>query len=240
MADRRQAGRAANSTQQPLTLGEFVRREMPHLQIVSMSQPEPEFAGHNVIAATRDVDAARAVVLELEALEADDAKLGFVVLSKDGSPDVAAGRADPEGVTKMVASRVVLGGVLGALAGALIIGGAVALFDRGSTALIAAIGGAFFGGVFGAVWVVFAGMGGSDAYRQSFVAPEVSDVCIVSLHTNDASQAASGRERLATREWITIVDVDVNGATRGRRGDGPASKYRHQAHRSAAGEQTGY
>lgn len=214
MADPRHEYRAANPTTRPLMLGEFVRREMPHLQIVSMSQPEPEFASHNVVAATRDVDDARAVVLELEALEADDAKLGFVVLSKEGSTDVVDGGADPEGVTKMVASRVVVGGALGALAGALIIGAAVALFDRGSTALIAAIGGAFFGGVFGAIWVVFAGMGGSDAYRQSFIAPDLTDVCVVSLHTNDASQAANGRERLATRQWITIVDVDVNGTTR--------------------------
>jgi hypothetical protein len=202
---------AAEPTPPPLMLGDFVRREMPNLRIVSMSQPEPEFASHNVVAATRDVDVARKVVLELEALEADDAKLGFVVLSKEGSTDVVGGGADPEGVTKMVASRVVVGGVLGALAGALIIGGAVALFDRGSTAFIAAIGGAFFGGVFGAVWVVFAGMGGSDAYRQSFIAPELTDVCIVSLHTNDARQAANGHERLATRQWITIVDVDANG-----------------------------
>jgi hypothetical protein len=228
MVDRRQDGRVANPTPRPLTLGEFVRREMPQLQIVSMSQPEPEFASHNVVAATRDVDAARAVVLELEALEADDAKLGLVVLSKDGSPDVVDGGADPEGVTKMIASRVVIGATLGALAGALLIGGAVALFDRGATALIAAIGGAFFGGVFGAVWVVFAGMGGSDAYRQSFIAPELSDVCVVSLHTNDASQAANGRERLATREWITIVDVDVNGTARGRRGDRQGPSYRRR------------
>ena len=110
--------------QQRLTLGDFVRREVPHLRIASMSQPEPELARHNVVAATRDIDAARSAVLALEALEADDAKLGLVVLSTDGEADLVDGRADPEGVTRMVASRTLAGGTLGAVAGALLIGGA--------------------------------------------------------------------------------------------------------------------
>ncbi len=91
------------------------------------------------------------------------------------------------------------GGAIGALVGALLIGGATALFASGSTALVAALSGAFFGGVAGAIWVVFAKMGGSDAYRQSFVAPELTDVCIVSLHTDDAQEAADARDRLAAR-----------------------------------------
>lgn len=194
-----------------VTLGEFVRRELPHLHIASISQPEPEFARHNVVAATQDVDAARAAVVELEALEADDAKLGFVVLASAAAPDSDVGRADPERVTRTVATRALVGGSIGALAGALIIGGATALFASGSTALVAALSGAFFGGVAGAIWVVFAKMGGSDAYRQSFVAPELTDVCIVSLHTDDAQEAADARDRLAARSWLTIVDVDSNG-----------------------------
>jgi hypothetical protein len=197
-----------------LTLGEFVRREVPHLRIASISQPEPEFARHNVVAATRDIDAARTAVLELEALEADDARLGFVVLSTDGGPDVVDGGADPEGVTGMVAPRIVAGGVFGAVAGALLIGGATALFAGGMTAVVAAVGGALIGGVFGAIWVVFAGMGGSDAYRQSFIAPELTEVCLVSLHTDDADEAAQGRDRLAARQWLTIIDVDGNGTPR--------------------------
>jgi hypothetical protein len=201
---------------QRLTLGEFVRREVPHLRIASMSQPEPELARHNVVAATRDIDAARSAVLALEALEADDAKLGLVVLSTDGEADLVDGRADPEGVTRMVASRTLAGGALGAVVGALLIGSAIALFAEASasTAIVAAIGGAAIGGVFGAIWVVFAGMGGSDAYRQSFIAPELTDVCIVSLHTDDPREAARGRERLAGRPWLTIVEIDANGSQR--------------------------
>ena len=65
--------------------------------------------------------------------------------------------------------------------------------------------------MFGAIWVVFAKMGGSDAYRQSFVPPELTDVCIVSLHTDDAQEAADGRVRLAGSSWLTIVDVDSDG-----------------------------
>ncbi len=185
-----------------VTLGEFVRRELPHLHIASISQPEPELARHNVVAATQDVDAARAAVLQLEALEADDAKLGFVVLSAGGTPDSVAGGADPERVTRTVAIPG-FGGRRDRGAGrSVALGGATALFAEGSTALVAALGGAFIGGVFGAIWVVFARMGGSDAYRQSFVAPELTDVCIVSLHTDDAREAvdadvSAGRQFVA-------------------------------------------
>ena len=98
-----------------LTLGEFVRRELPHLHIASISQPEPELARHNVVAATQDIEVARKAVLELEALEADDAKLGFVVLSAGGAPDTGDGRADPERVTRTVATRALVGGAIGAL-----------------------------------------------------------------------------------------------------------------------------
>jgi hypothetical protein len=196
-----------------MTLSEFVRREIPHLHIASISQPEPELAIHNVVAVTDDIGTARAAVLELEALEADDAKLGLVVLSTDGEADLVDGRADPEGVTKMVASRTLAGGAIGALVGALLIGGATLLLadPEASTAFVAAFGGALLGGVFGSIWVVFAGMGGSDAYRQTFIAPELTEVCVVSLHTDDPDRAANGRDRLARGQWLKIVDVDVNG-----------------------------
>jgi hypothetical protein len=217
MADRTYRTHRTHNTPRRLTLGEFVRRELPHLDIASISQPEPELARHNVVAATDDIEAARSAVLELEALEADDAKLGFVTLSTAGGADVVDGRADPEGFTGMVASRTLVGGALGAIGGALLIGGVTALLVGGSTALVAAIGGALIGGVFGATWVVFAGMGGSDAYRQSFIAPEVTDVCIVSLHTDDAAEAADGHNRLAGSQWLTIVEVDANGMMRSMR-----------------------
>ena len=203
-----------------VALGEFVRRRLPDLRVVSMSQPEPIFARHNVVAVTSDVDAARKAVVELEGLHVDDATklgmptLGLVVLSKDGQGDIVDGRADPEGLTGMVASRVLVGGAIGAVVGALVIGLVTALLSEASTAVVAAVGGALVGGTFGAIWVVFAGMGGSDAYRQTFIAPELSDVCLVSLHSDDAGQVARARERLAEREWIKMVDVDASGETR--------------------------
>jgi hypothetical protein len=113
----------------------------------------------------------------------------------------------------MVASRLLVGAVLGAVAGAVVAGAATALFAAGAV-LVAAFGGASLGGAFGAIWMVFAGMGGSDAYRQTFIAPDIADVCIVSLHTDDADEAANGRARLATRSWLTVFEVDADGATR--------------------------
>jgi hypothetical protein len=36
----------------------------------------------------------------------------------------------------------------------------------------------------------------------------------VSLHTDDPHEAARGRERLAGRPWLTIVEIDANGSQR--------------------------
>ena len=131
-----------------VTLGEFVRRELPHLHIASISQPEPELARHNVVAATQDIDAARAAVLELEALEADDAKLGFVVLvGRQARPTATSDAPTPSASPGRWQPGPWSGGAIGALVGALLIGGATALFASGSTALVAALSGAFFGGV---------------------------------------------------------------------------------------------
>jgi hypothetical protein len=203
---------SSKPTTRGLTLGEYVQRLNPQMHLVSVSQPDPRLARHNVLAVTGDVEAARKAVLELEALEADDAKLGLAVLSRSGEADVVDGRVDPEGVTRMVGSRILVGGALGVLVGALLIGGMAALFASDS-ALVLAIAGAVLGGVFGATGVVFAGMGGSDAYRQSFIAPEVTQLCVVSLHTDDVERAGEGRSRMGAREWNTMIDVDANGLT---------------------------
>jgi hypothetical protein len=207
MADRaRITSRASGAS---LTMSEFVRREMPHLRVVSMSQPEPVFASHNVVAVARDIDSARAAVVDLEGLEDDDARVGLVVLSNGGVP--RDDEADPEHVTGMVASRVVRGALIGALIGVVVVAGIAALFTSMSTALLTSLGGAAVGGVAGAVFTVFSRMGGSDAYRQSFVAPELTDACIVSLHTNSETEAERGHERLGAR-GLEVVAVDAAGA----------------------------
>ena len=76
--------------------------------------------------------------------------------------------------------------------------------------------GALAGGVLGAIISVFAGLGGSDAYQETFVSPEGMQVVLVSLHTNDRDEARHGRKRLSSRSWADLFDVDANGKTRHR------------------------
>ena len=74
--------------------------------------------------------------------------------------------------------------------------------------------GAFAGSVLGAIASVFAGMGGSDAYRQTFLPRSTSQICVVSLHTNDRKEADLARDRLAARTWDGLLDVDARGRAR--------------------------
>ena len=62
--------------------------------------------------------------------------------------------------------------------------------------------------VFGAIWLTFAGFGGSDAYRQTFVDEAASELTIVSVHTDDPDEAAAARKRLAGDPELTILSVD--------------------------------
>jgi hypothetical protein len=62
--------------------------------------------------------------------------------------------------------------------------------------------------VFGAIWFAFARLGGSDAYRQTFVDKAASDLTIVSLHTDDAGEAATARSRLEGLDCVTVITVD--------------------------------
>ena len=105
--------------------------------------------------------------------------------------------SDPEGVTADIAPRTLKGAVIGAVIGAAIVGGAAALIAGGAAGLAAAAGGALFGGAIGAIWAAFVRMGGSDAYRQTFVEPSPSELVLVSLHTANSDTAERGRELLA-------------------------------------------
>jgi len=198
-----------------MTLREFAEQEFRGLDIVSVSQPEPVLLDRNVMAVTDDVQLARQAVLDLEALEVDDARLGLVVLepAHRWGPEWKEGKADIEGATRPV-TRAPIGAVTGAILGALLIGGLAAILGNGSTGMVGMIVGAVAGSVLGAIIAVFAGLGGSDAYRETFVAPEESHVCLVSLHTNDRDEASAARKRLSGRSWSDLFDVDAKGKAR--------------------------
>ena len=194
------------------TLSDVARQLAPHLRIISASQPSPSLQTHNVIAVADSAELAREAVLALESIEHDDEQLGTVVMSAtDPDEQSDAPRPDPEGVARHVAPRILIGGVLGAIAGAIVVATGAYLFDaRGWEIGGAAIAGAMLFAVFGAIWVVFAGLGGSDAYRQTFVDDRVRHLTLVSVHTDDAAEAAAARDHLRKTK-VRVIDVDRYG-----------------------------
>lgn len=200
-------------------LDDLAARVAPDLHIVSVSHPGPVFREHNLIAVTEHEDVARELVVALESDMDDDAGIGVVVLSahSDAGPDHPEGHhgVDPERVTGQAARRIALGGSIGAVVGAVLIGGLTALFTAGMGPIVAAaVGAAFVGFVWGATYVTFAKLGGSDAYRQTFLPPEVVDVAFVSLHTDRPYVLERARERFADHhrdDGVRLVEVDRSG-----------------------------
>src|SRR6187200_1924622 len=96
----------------------LVRQWAPHLHVVSVSNPEPHLQSSNVVATTSDAQAARAAVLELEGEKFQEAQIGLVVLGP--TPPEAEDRegVDPEGITRAVVPRAVVGGAIGSAVGA--------------------------------------------------------------------------------------------------------------------------
>lgn len=193
-------------------LTSLVRQWAPHLQIVSVSQPEPHLERFNVVATTSDADGARAAVVDLEAEEIDDARIGLVVLGSPTDEDEPTG-VDPEGLGRTVAARILAGGAIGAVVGG-VVGAAVGALSGGTAPVIlgAALGGAVLLAVLGAIWAAFRGFGGSDAYRQTFVDDAVSELNVVSLHTDDEAEANRALDRLAKHPDLDVRLLDARGA----------------------------
>jgi hypothetical protein len=200
------------------SLNDAARRLAPHLRIISASRPTPVLRDHNVLVLARDAETARHAVLALESVEHADERLGTVVMGaipgqserltfdEAGDP---VGRVDPEGVGHQVMPRVLLGGLVGGVVGAVVVGlGALLLGATGWRLAGAAAAGAMLCCIFGAIWYTFAGLGGSDAYRQTFVDESASNLTIVSLHTDDEAEAAAARSRLERVDEIAVITLD--------------------------------
>ena len=189
----------------------------PDLVVVSTSNPEPVLQRYNVVGLFDATEEARKAVVALEGLERDDAAIGVTVLG-DGERHHAVAepeKIDPEGVTRDVMPRAVVGGIIGGLVGAVVVGVVAGVIAGGAAAIGGAIGGLLLGAPIGAVWGAFVRMGGSDAYRQTFVPPQRHDVTLVSLHTNDEGEAAAAFDRLAQADSRDLLILDSEGhATR--------------------------
>jgi hypothetical protein len=198
------------------TLNDVARQLAPHLRIISSSQPAPPLRSHNVIALAETAELGRRAVLALEPVEPDDEHLGTVVMGTT-APDstVSQPGPDPEGVARQLAPRIVAGALLGAIVGSVVIGaGAFLVGARGGEVVGAAVAGAMLVSVFGVVWLTFAGMGGSDAYRQTFVDDHATYLTLVSVHTDDPDEAAAAHDRLRKTK-LRVIDVDRFGHVSG-------------------------
>jgi len=178
----------------------------PSMTVVSTSNPEPSLQTLNIVAVYRAENDARNAVLGLESIEAADGSVGLTVLGPQGertpqrtpNDDATIRGLDPEGVAADIAPRALKGAVIGAVVGAVLVGGAAALIADDSAALIGGVlGGLLLGAAIGAIWGAFLRMGGSDAYRQTFVEPSTAELMLVSLHTADTVTAERARQILA-------------------------------------------
>lgn len=187
---------------------------------MSVSNPEPHLERLNVVATTAEKEVARTAVLELEAEEIDDARIGLVVLGPPTDEAETQG-VDPEGVGRAILPRILLGGALGVAVGAGA-GAIVAAVAGAQPAFVvaAALAGAAIVGVIGAIWATFPRLGASDAYRQTFVDDELDELNIVSLHTDDPSEAERAIARLSSHPELAVRLLDADGAAVPRREGG--------------------
>lgn len=150
------------------------------------------------------------MVLELESMSDDDNEVGesdsIIGVVVMGSGETVSEGVDPEGVSRWLGPRIIGGLVLGAVIGAVVGGGVAAAFD--GPVVGAALGGAFLLAIFVAIWLTFAKLGGSEAYRQTFVESHVREFTVVSLHTDDAARADEAFERLGQHPDVTVVLFD--------------------------------
>lgn len=170
----------------------------------------------NVIAVVASAERARRLVLALESIEklTSDDRIGVVVMTGGAAgDDHDEGRpVDTAGATAGMGSSIAVGGAIGAaVGGALGVGLGLVVDDIGVAA--PALGGAALLGAFGALWASFARMGGSDAYRQTFVPPNARELSLVTFHTDDVTRADDAFDRLnaaADGDEVMMLDSTLS------------------------------
>jgi len=155
-------------------------------------------AAHNVVAAFAGLEPAREAVLKLER----DGVAADAIALLGARTDPESDEIDDPRAEADLPTRVVTGAATGA-AGAGAIGALSALVIPGIGPVVAAgiwaVAGATAGGVIGGV----SGMGGSEAWRQTFTAVESGNVA-VGVHSNDPEVVDRGYEILADLDPLAI------------------------------------
>jgi hypothetical protein len=209
-----------NEPSQSVTLSEWARRREPQLHISAKSEPEPVLLAHNLVAAVHDPDASRELLRKWERIQPAAAGVGFVAMSSvpqaDGRPSYeepgpTRAEGDPQKVTGHAARRILRGAIPGGVIGAIVVGVIAAiLMPDGGNVLGAALGGAAFGFIAGAVISVVAGSGWGEAYKESFVKPEDTVVTYASIHSDDLELIRKAA-KAADVPGGTMLSVDRTG-----------------------------
>lgn len=200
----------------PIAMTEWARRQAPHLDVVSSSVPEPLLLTHNLVAVGSRPEQVRDVLLAWERIEPADGAVGTVALGV--APDRPAelerpSGVDPEGVTTHLATRAVQGGLPGALIGAVVVAAIVLALDGWSGLVIgAALGGAAFGFVPGAVFAYTRGTGWGRAYRDAFVDRQATEVVFASIHSDDRARIDDARSAAGSPDGVRLIRVSADGS----------------------------
>ena len=214
------------TTSASITLSDWARSRDPGLHVSARSEPEPVLLAHNLIAIVHEPHVSRELLRKWERIQPAAAGVGFVAMSRsprpDGSPpytrpapvdraEADRAEADPQKVTGHAARRIVRGALPGGLLGAVVIGVIAAILaPDGGNVTAAALAGAAIGFVAGAVFSFVAGSGWSEAYKESFVEPDTTELTYASIHSDDIDlvrQAAN----VADMPGGTLVCVDRAG-----------------------------
>jgi hypothetical protein len=197
-----------------ITFTQWARLQEPDLEILSSSTPEPTFRRYNLVARFRQPDVARRIVLEWERIEPSDGAVGMVVMGHpvDHSDADEPSSVDPEGVASHMASRVLKGGIPGAVIGAVLVGLFVLVLDGWSGVVIgAALGGAALGFVAGGVFSYVKGTGWGVAYESSFADEDALTTIYASIHSDTGEQIERAIEAATGYEGVTMYRVDPAG-----------------------------
>jgi len=158
-------------------------------------------AAHNVLAIFDDLVTARRAMLHLEraGVAADSIALLGARPEHTGTEAVRATTELTQHNDADASAGAVDTGAIGALTALIVPGIGPAL-----AAGIWTVGGAASGGVIGGV----AGIGGSDAWRETYLAVETGRV-VVGVHTDDADQADLGEHALSTLGPVSLRRFDA-------------------------------
>jgi hypothetical protein len=197
-----------------VTLTTWARGQVSNAAVVTCSEPEPYMLEHNAIAVSRSPDAARSVVLAWERILPEDGAVGFLAFGtppehRDESGHVEHGA---DGLAGHAASRIVRGSIPGAVVVALFVTLVVWAVVGWTPALIgAALGGAAFGFIAGAMFSFVRGTGWGAAYRDTFVDDQQTAVMVASIHSDRREPIDRAVEAVQNTDAIELYCVDRTG-----------------------------